>query len=334
MSIRFPKSNGDPTLFSSKLDICRPEETGALIFGLDETGSIVSVFDKAVNIRISDRRLVSIVRHTHAMTPMSIHCPRKLLDSKKAFLRVGSQVRFQHGTLTMEVFQLDLRLSKQFEGHPVAVNPMEMDVSKTDLFERVLHFVGRRDGLLGITRTGESRNAFTEKGRQIFQKLTSGNRSQIAYHLAEFTGLGPGFTPSGDDLICGFLLGETLTQAECQRFPQASSYKEHLTLTQKEKAILWQAADSTSDAGRTLIWMALKGRFPRFLYLAADALTTADTAKEMLAMVTTATQCGHTSGTDALTGLLLYFKVSHRNCKRTRQWHNVLTDTHEKHIAF
>jgi hypothetical protein len=74
------------------MDIFRPEETGALVFSLDESGTIVSVFDKAINIRVSDRRLVSIVRHAAAMTPMSVLCPR-LLDRGESF-GIGQRVSF------------------------------------------------------------------------------------------------------------------------------------------------------------------------------------------------------------------------------------------------
>ena len=289
-----------------RMDIYRPEETGALVFGLEEAGTIVSAFDKAINVRVSDRRLVSIVRHPSTMTPMSLLCPR-LLDCEEIRPRVGQRVTLGNGILATEGWHIDTRGTERFEGRPVADKPFGMDKKRLDLFEKVLHFSGQKDGLLGITQNGQPRNSFVRKGREVVEKIMSGGKARIARHLAEFTGLGPGFTPAGDDLIVGFLMGETLARREDRLMPDPSSF-----------TLLLKAAQGTCDAGRTLIWMALEGRFPRFLCRAATGLSRAETTKEMLAMVTHATRYGHSSGTDALTGLLLYFKTLQRYRRRNR----------------
>ncbi len=289
-----------------RMDIYRPEETGALVFSLNETGTIVSVFDKAINVRVSDSRLVSIVRHAAAMTPMSLLCPR-FLDCEEIQPRVGQRVTFRNGILAAHGWHIDLRGTERFEGRAVIGEPFEMDAQKLGLFEKILNFSGQKDGLLGVTQDGDPRNSFVRKGREIVEKIMSNGRDQVARHLAEFSGLGPGFTPAGDDLIVGFLMGEALACREDRFISGPSSF-----------ALLQKAAKGTCDAGRTLIWMALKGRFPRFLCHAAAELSRAETTKQMLAMVTHATRYGHSSGTDALTGLLLYFKTCHRYLHHNR----------------
>ena len=314
-----------------RMDIYRPEETGALVFSLNETGTIVSVFGKAINVRVSDGRLVSIVRHAAAMTPMSVLCPR-LLDSRE-ILRIGQRVTLSDGILAADGWHLDMRGSLRFEGHPTVEKPFCMDAQKLDLFEKILHFSGQKDGLLGITRDGESRNSFVQKGREIVEKIIYHDRAQLACHLAEFTGLGPGFTPAGDDLIGGFLMGEALAQTEHRLFLDAMPVARCLMPDMNSKAILWNAAAGTCDAGRTLIWMALRRHFPRFLCRAAAELGRAETSKDMLAMVTHATRYGHTSGTDALTGLLLYFKTCLRHLDQDRRRINTPTDVRPKQTS-
>ncbi|MGD9248740.1 MAG: DUF2877 domain-containing protein [Desulfobacteraceae bacterium] len=314
-----------------RMDIFRPEETGALVFSLDESGTIVSVFDKAINIRVSDRRLVSIVRHAAAMTPMSVLCPR-LLDRGESF-GIGQRVSFSDGILAADGWHLDMRGSSRFEGHPTVDKPFCMDAQKLDLFEKILHFSGQKDGLLGITLDGEPRNRFVGQGRKIVQKIQTHDTAQLARHLAEFTGLGPGFTPAGDDLISGFLMGEALAQTEHRLFLDAVPVARCLMPDTTSKAVLWKAAAGTCDAGRTLIWMALRRHFPRFLCRAAAELGRAETSKDMLAMVTHATRYGHTSGTDALTGLLLYFKTRLRHIHHDRRRIHSPTDVPSKQTS-
>ena len=297
-----------------RMDINPPEETGALVFSFDETGTIVSVSDKAVNVRVSDRRLVSIVRNAAAMTPMSVHCP-VLLDCGKFQHKTGQRVTLADGILEADGWRLDMNIAKRFEGHPAVVKPIEMETRMLDLFDKILHLSGQKDGLLGVTREGEPRNSFVGKGREIVKKIMSNGRAQVARHLAEFAGLGPGFTPAGDDLIGGFLMGETLARPEERLFSEASAF-----------AHLAKATEGTCDAGRTLIWMALNRRFPRFLCRAAAELSRAESTKEMLALVTHATRYGHSSGTDALTGLLVYYKTCHFYRQQNRRRTDELTD--------
>lgn len=287
-----------------RMDIYRPEETGALVFDLDETGTIVSVFDKAINVRVSGNRLVSIVRGAAAMTPMSILCP---VLFEKTPTRIGQAVRFADGILETDRWSINACVSKRYEGYPAGVKPFEVGTRKLELFERILQFSGQKDGLLGVIQTGEPRNRFVPKGREIVEKIMSNGRTRIIRHVAEFAGLGPGFTPAGDDLIAGFLMGQALARREGRLFPHDAAV-----------AHLLKAAEGTCDAGRTLIWMALEGRFPRFLCQAAAKLSRAETPLEMLTMVTHATRYGHSSGTDALTGLLLSFKTRFRYLHHNR----------------
>jgi hypothetical protein len=304
------------------MDIYRPEETGAWVFGLDEPGTIVSVSDKAVNIRVADRRLVSIVRHGSAMTAMSVLCPRLLDSSEVIQSGPGQRITLAEGIIAADGWHMDTRGTERFEGHPAVDTPFEMDTHKLDRFEKILHFAGQKEGLLGIARHGRPGNSFVRRGRKIVEKIMSHNRKHIARHLAEFSGLGPGFTPAGDDLIGGFLMGETLARRENRLFSDRSAL-----------APVLKASDGTCDAGRTLIWMALEGRFPRFLCRAVVELRHAETAKDLLAMVTNATRYGHSSGTDALTGLHLYHKISQRHLDNNRQRTNAPSDVHPRQTS-
>jgi hypothetical protein len=111
-------------------------------------------------------------------------------------------------------------------------------------------------------------------------------------------GLGPGFTPSGDDFLSGVLLG-------CGLSGQA--------LPEEQQAAIAQGLDRTNAAGRTLLWLALRGSFPAYLLRLAEDLDRIDgegckggggRGRRVEQAVRRATGFGETSGTDAAVGLL------------------------------
>ncbi len=300
-----------------------PEETGDLICNdrvsnIGETGTIVSVFDKAINIRISNGLLVSLIKSPQAMTPLSICCSKGFSRFKdNAFqIKVGQTVNFGPRGLTINRVFIDITRAKRFSGLPDPLLELFATPPKVERFEKILNFAGQKGGLLGIFNPEQTDLMFVQKGALIAEKNLFQSASQRIECLSEFAGLGPGFTPSGDDLICGYLLGEKIVKVPLlYRFNG---------LDEKQKDSIWTAAAHTNDGGRTLIWMALQGRFPRFLLETAGQLACAESAKDILAIVAAASKHGHTSGTDTMVGLLLYLKIALVNyrhkCSRDDQF--------------
>ncbi len=181
---------------------------------------------------------------------------------------------------------------------------------KVKNFHHALTMVGRPGGLLGLIDPKPDGNPFTRKGLSLRQRIFSDPGPGMAGHLAKFVGLGVGLTPSGDDLLCGFLLGEKLSAGPVRYKAHHRNLSKPVTLDEAAKAIIWKAAGQTTDAGRTLIWLALRGRFSGFLLDAAAGLADARTPADIFKTVTAAVGCGKTSGTDTLVGLLLYLQLS------------------------
>jgi hypothetical protein len=151
-------------------------------------------------------------------------------------------------------------------------------------------------------------------------------------------GLGPGLTPSGDDFIAGFLLGEkivsllTVPEGVSQNILPASriggtpsplpSPSTNGTLFARSgtgppviplninKGELWQRLTRTNDGGRTLLYQTLLGYFPNYLLSVARNVGKAQTIGDMADAVGRAVSHGETSGTDALVGLWFYLNAS------------------------
>jgi hypothetical protein len=99
-------------------------------------------------------------------------------------------------------------------------------------------------------------------------------------------GLGIGFTPAGDDFVSGVILGQTMRGG---MLPSAA-----------DRAAVRNRLRSTTAGGASLLRVALYGAPPAYQMEMVDALATGRVA----AALAIARGHGHSSGLDALSGLL------------------------------
>lgn len=114
----------------------------------------------------------------------------------------------------------------------------------------------------------------------------------LAAALAAFLGLGPGLTPSGDDLIGGFLLA-------LARWGDV--IRPGLALEDLAPALLGQADRATSSLSAGLLACAAQGQADERLVLGLDGLLAATPA--LPAGAAALASWGSTSGLDALVGM-------------------------------
>ena len=302
------------------MDLCRARndqlnEVGQLVCELSEEGRVVSIFENAVNIRISNGLLVSLVASSEQMTPMSVKCPDVFnrLMTRQLMLKVGDTVRIRHGRLTTGRLQIDLHATHRFDGTVDHRLTGRMDPDKIKAFRTAICALGRKRGMLGLIDEQQIDNPFVQKGIHVRDSILKARRSRLSELMTGFVGLGTGFTPSGDDLICGFLLGERVDAISATRGQPEKGKKKHRPFDAQEKLTIWRAAAGTNDGGRTLIWMALQDRFPGFLLGAVTELVKTEVTADIFRVVKAAVNRGHTSGTDALVGFLLYLHRTNLN---------------------
>jgi hypothetical protein len=133
---------------------------------------------------------------------------------------------------------------------------------------------GTQGGFLGILHGGDSDNRFMARALKFIEEGTP----------EKLVGCGPGLTPAGDDFLTGAIL--------------ASSIPLFL-----DRIRLEQLLQGTTPAGRTLLWMAVQGRFPAYVVRFIDAIVEAeDSVKAITRAVRAACTHGATSGTDMLAG--------------------------------
>lgn len=107
-------------------------------------------------------------------------------------------------------------------------------------------------------------------------------------------GVGPGLTPSGDDVLIGYACGLSLACRTPHRFAFLAAFR----------AMLVRVSETTSAASRSHVQRAAAGEPPQWLRAPMNALAHGDAAATAAA-ARDATRIGHTSGVDTMLGLLL-----------------------------
>ena len=109
-------------------------------------------------------------------------------------------------------------------------------------------------------------------------------------------GLGPGLTPSGDDLLVGYLAGLwCAVQDSDERVRLISSLGETIT----------HLSSKTNDISRTYLYHAVQGQVSSRLANLAEAISRWENPERLIKIAETAMKVGHTSGMDTVTGLLI-----------------------------
>jgi hypothetical protein len=113
-------------------------------------------------------------------------------------------------------------------------------------------------------------------------------------------GLGSGLTPSGDDLLVGYLCGLWCAiQGQSQRFQFIASLGETIVSLSKK----------TNDISRTYLYHAAQGQVSSRMSDLAEAICYGEHPERLHEVAAAAFRVGHTSGMDAVTGLLIGLAV-------------------------
>lgn len=114
--------------------------------------------------------------------------------------------------------------------------------------------------------------------------------------LRRLIGLGPGLTPSGDDLVVGYLIG-----MRCA----AQGRQDRLDFLARLAGSVLGLSTQTGDISRTYLFHAAHGSASSVLRRLAEAICSGASASIVRTSAAAAMQVGHTSGMEAVTGLLV-----------------------------
>ena len=252
------------------------------------SGRVFSAHAGALNLLREDGLLVSVVAEEGSMTAMSILAASVFEPSRPA----GSDLQVLTGRpaelrgarlLVSGLAPIELPRGRTWRGRLRRGVGEGVSAENVLLAERALARGGKPGGLLGALFGGDPLNPYEG---QALRALSAGRPESLV-------GLGPGMTPAGDDFLAGALLAGS---AGLVHEPSGSGI---------DARAIEAALSGTTPAGRTLLWLALRGSFPSYLCSFVESLAEAAREKEVGEAVRSACCRGETSGTDSLVGFFL-----------------------------
>lgn len=272
--------------------------------------TIHSVFQSAANLRLTKSgKLLTLVGSGDANLPQGIR-----IDTPPDFsfteLQVGELVACRNGILRIESISLTVDLAR------ARVWKCDLPALKTDLaqaatesaWETVWRAMNQRQQNAGaeiiaenlVGRIGNPPYvSVPQKAAEAMQMLLKATQQfdlTAASPVRELIGLGSGLTPAGDDLLAGYLTG---LWCAINEKPERQEFVSGLGRR------IVRLSRRTNDISRTYLYHAARGQVSSRLAALAEAISQWGTGQSLLTIAENAMRVGHTSGMDAVTGLLL-----------------------------
>lgn len=266
--------------------------------------SVQSSFESALNLRlVNEDRLVTLLNSEFYELPQGIRvwasglALQGVAPGTRVALR-GGVLRFEGATLCVDLRSAPVWKSQIPETAIDMTDPPVWAAWQSAWVSLNVEQRSRETEIVGeqLLQSGKG-TVLSRRIQPALEQVLVAVRHQDAVHAAQaaagLVGLGPGVTPSGDDLLIGLLAAQW---AGAARLP-----KRKVFLNQFMDGMM-EAARQTGEISRTYLMLAGRGQFSSALSQLVAALGS-DTEVEEAVQV--AMRIGHSSGMDTVTGLLL-----------------------------
>jgi hypothetical protein len=286
----------------------RAVSIGSTIPRLSFDAAVHSTFQSVANLRLlNDCPLITLLAASDFDLPQGIR-----LDSPKEFsfkaLSLGEKAFCRAGVLRFEAFPttIDLRPARLWVSDLPSVHA-DMNCTEAALaWNTVWQALNRWQTASGAEIvaeeliSGTSSNLIGRRASILVREIIAATRQYDAPLAAEscnkLIGLGTGLTPSGDDLIVGYLAG--LWSAVRDR-------KEHSNFLNALEKTLRSAAGQTNEISQAYLVQAASGQVSSGLTRLIEAIAYGWESDRLLEAAIRVMRIGHSSGMDTVTGLLV-----------------------------
>jgi hypothetical protein len=265
---------------------------------------IQSVFDSAVNLRLAHAdRLITLLISDHYELPQGIRVVDKYLSlpSLTPNLRAaarGGILRFDSSPLSIDLRGAPMWKCRVPELRTDMSLPCAQEAWFTawDLLNKGQRLKNTEIIADNLFQTNIGSPLSQRISKPVMQLIASIEQFDVqsSIHAAEkMIGLGPGVTPSGDDILIGFLAG---------LWSVAGQDEMPLAFIHSFAKALMQIAKQTNEISRTYLYHATQGQFSSSLSTLAEVIAKGGTIKPA---AREAMRVGHSSGMDSVTGMLI-----------------------------
>jgi len=282
--------------------------TGYAVPRTDFDAVIHSVFRSALNLRLTrESNLLTLVTSSEADLPQGIRVDTPEDFSFEIF-RAGESVICRDNVLRVGSSTIELCEGRRWKCDLSALQADMTNPAVTTSWRHAWQMLNNRQLLIGseivaqdlfhsegTARTGVPRTA-GEAMRNLFEFTQRHDLTAASSSVHALIGLGAGLTPSGDDLLVGYLAGLWCT---------VQDKREHMQFISSLGKVVIRLSRQTTDISRTYLYHASRGQVSSRLADLAEAICRGENLDCLLTAIESATQVGHTSGMDAVSGLLV-----------------------------
>jgi hypothetical protein len=257
-------------------------------------GRVSAVFRTSLQLIGPAETLMHLHGGPYLVSPFSL----RIADSLTEYLQedrfaVGRAVLKQGSDLVIDGrVRLSLDFTRYYHSPPLPMRPL--DPESLSLARQILRRGGHPSGLALIPGAEEIL-------ADLQRSLAAADAEPLLASSQRIIGLGPGLTPSGDDVLVGCLKGLWLCAG--------SEFHVPTTIESLRHALLPMLHERTTRVGATFIRHALYGQFAEVLDRAATALLTPTNSNTVISALTGLLAQGATSGADTALGLLLCLEI-------------------------
>lgn len=269
-------------------------------------GSVHSVFANSLNLQFG-QRLIHLSAGNYGRLPFGLIMENAGIGALLARAEQGNQVLWdeKRNLLRFEREKIHLSLAETsiYESHRTCIG----DKLSSANYDALLYTLAGQDRACGLGLTISQ--ALVEAGvavgnrddtsvlNRLQQASVSEDTALIEAVLRYLIGRGAGLTPSGDDILTGFLLGVWTCGHSHTTFRETFN-----RLIAEEGSML------TTQISLEYLYYAGQGQFGSHLHDLAQALFTG-TAVQVRAATKKVLDVGSTSGLDTLIGLITYLTI-------------------------
>jgi hypothetical protein len=268
---------------------------GSTHSGIVHSGVVHSVFANSYNIAIADL-LVTVHGSSIPHTPTSVRVADPAGHHLVPAVRPGQPVHIEQNLIRVESiggasYAVDMSQASVWSPDParhIAATQAQQAVTRLAAVEHT-HPLG------GIASASDLEARVLALQRSLLDHVERRAPERgITRAAAELIGLGPGLTPSGDDVLVGVMAALT-------RGGDAAAIQAALEAISRAVA---QREQTTSDVSRHYLRLATRGHFSQSLTELLDALTRSSLAEQDRCIRQLLT-IGSSSGADTLAGIAL-----------------------------
>ena len=275
--------------------------------------SVHSIFQSALNLRLDgENGLLTLMAAREGDLPRGIR-----LDTPDGFsfegIQIGEPAFCRDAILHFESSSLTIQLNGA-RRWKCDLSALRFDVANPAVsaaWTRVWETLNRRQRLTGSEIVAEDLFGLVEspphgisrRVREAMRHLLLATRRYEFTHTSAvdaLIGLGAGLTPSGDDLLVGYMAGLWCTVRDSS---ERARYISSLGKT------IIQLLHRTNDISRTYLYHAVRGQVSSRLADLAVAICRGADPGQLDTATETAMSVGHTSGMEAVSGLLVGLSV-------------------------